>query len=54
MIAGMALGSAVLVWAWWTAAVGWTWYALIGAAVSAAGALAASVVAPRTEVDLAT
>ena len=54
MIAGMALGSAVLVWVWWTAAVGWTWYALIGAAVSAAGALAASVVAPRTEVDLAT
>jgi len=54
MIAGMALGSAVLVWAWWTAAVGWTWYALIGAAVSAGGALAASVVAPRTEVDLAT
>jgi len=54
MIAGMALGSAVLVWAWWTAAVGWTWYALIGAAVSAAGALAASVVVPRTEADLAT
>ena len=54
MIAGMALGSAVLVWVWWTAAVGWTWYALIGAAASAAGALAASVVAPRTEVDLAT
>jgi len=54
MIAGMALGSAVLVWVWWTAAVGWTWYALIGAAVSAGGALAASVVAPRTEVDLAT
>jgi len=54
MIAGMALGSAVLVWAWWTAAVGWTWYALIGAAVSAGGALAASVIAPRTEVDLAT
>src|SRR6185295_1763424 len=42
MIAGMALGSAVLVWVWWTAAVGWTWYALIGAAVSAGGALAAS------------
>jgi len=54
MIAGMALGSAVLVWVWWTAAVGWTWYALIGAAVSAGGALAASVIAPRTEVDLAT
>jgi solute:Na+ symporter, SSS family len=54
MIAGMALGSAVLVWAWWTAAVGWTWYALIGAAVSAGGALAASLLAPRTEVDLAT
>ena len=54
MIAGMALGAAVLTWAWWTAAVGFTWYALIGAAVSAAGALAASAVVPRTEVDLAT
>jgi SSS family transporter len=54
MIAGMALGALVLLWAWWTGAVGWTWYALIGAAVSAAGALAASAVVPRTEMDLAT
>jgi len=54
MIAGMILGGAVLAWAWSTDAVGFTWYALIGATVSAAGALAASVVLPRTEVDLAT
>jgi SSS family solute:Na+ symporter len=44
MIAGMALGAVVLVAAWWTGAVAWTWYALIGASVSAAGALAMSFV----------
>jgi solute:Na+ symporter, SSS family len=44
MIAGMALGGVVLVAAWWTGAVAWTWYALIGASVSAAGALAMSFV----------
>jgi Na+/proline symporter len=46
MIAGMALGGAVLVTVWWRGAVGWTWYALIGAAVSALGALAISLVLP--------
>ena len=46
MIAGMALGGAVLVAVWWRSAVGWTWYALIGAAVSALGALAISLVLP--------
>jgi SSS family solute:Na+ symporter len=44
MIAGMALGGVVLAVAWWTGAVAWTWYALIGASVSAAGALAMSFV----------
>jgi SSS family transporter len=44
MIAGMTLGAVVLITLWWTAAVAWTWYALIGASVTAAGALAASFV----------
>jgi len=44
MIAGMSLGAVVLIALWWTAAVAWTWYALIGSSVTAAGALAASVV----------
>jgi SSS family solute:Na+ symporter len=47
MITGMTIGAAVLVTLWWTAAVGWTWYALIGSSVTAAGALLASVVLPR-------
>jgi len=54
MIAGMALGGVVLAWVWWTGAVGWTWYALIGAGVSAAGALALSAIRPRTAMDVVT
>jgi solute:Na+ symporter, SSS family len=54
MIAGMALGALVLFWAWWTAAVGWTWYALIGAGISAAGALLVSAIVPRTAVEAQT
>jgi SSS family transporter len=46
MIVGMAVGGVVLVMAWWSGAVAWTWYALIGAAVSAAGALAMSFLMP--------
>jgi SSS family solute:Na+ symporter len=49
MIAGMALGSIVLGALWWTGTVAWTWYALIGAAVTAAGALLASLVLPPAE-----
>ena len=44
MIGGMAVGGVVLVAAWWTGAVGWTWYALIGASVSGASALLLSTV----------
>ncbi len=44
MIAGMALGVIVLVAVWWTAAIAWTWYALVGATVTALGALLASFV----------
>jgi SSS family transporter len=43
MIAGMALGAIVLAVVWWTGAVAWTWFALVGAAVTGAGALAASL-----------
>jgi Na+/proline symporter len=49
MIAGMAAGGIVLAALWWKALVGWTWYALIGAGVTAASALLASVVLPRTD-----
>jgi solute:Na+ symporter, SSS family len=44
MIAGMTSGVVVLTWVWWTAATAWTWYAFIGASVTFACALAASVV----------
>ena len=48
LLAGMAIGAIVLIAVWWTAAVGWTWYALLGASVTAVSALAASLVLPRT------
>jgi SSS family solute:Na+ symporter len=47
MIAGMAVGAIVLMTLWWTAAVGWTWYALIGSSVTAVAALLASFAFPR-------
>jgi SSS family transporter len=46
MLAGMALGIAVLLAVWWTAATAWTWYAFIGAGVTFTGAFAASYVLP--------
>jgi SSS family solute:Na+ symporter len=49
ILAGMTLGIVVLVWVWWTNAVAWTWYAVIGAGVTAAVALAVSAVAPREQ-----
>jgi SSS family transporter len=36
---GMVAGAGVLVWLWWTSAVAWTWYAFIGAAITALVAL---------------
>ncbi|HEX5216699.1 MAG TPA: sodium:solute symporter [Vicinamibacterales bacterium] len=39
MLSGMIAGVAVLAVMWWTGAVAWTWYALVGAAVTAAVAL---------------
>jgi len=47
MLIGMVTGFAVLVWVWWANVVAWTWYALTGAAVTAAVALALSVAWPR-------
>jgi solute:Na+ symporter, SSS family len=47
MIAGMAVGGVVLGYAWGTGAVGWTWYALIGATVSGFSAFALSLVLPE-------
>jgi SSS family transporter len=47
MIAGMTVGGLVLVVLWWNALVGWTWFALIGSAVTALTAVAASLVLPR-------
>jgi Na+/proline symporter len=47
MLIGMATGGGVLAWVWYSAAVGWTWFALIGAAVTAASALVASLVTPE-------
>jgi solute:Na+ symporter, SSS family len=41
MLIGMAAGAVVLVALWWTSAVAWTWYAFVGAAVTAMVALGA-------------
>jgi SSS family transporter len=50
MIGGMAIGVVALGYAYGTGAVGWTWYALIGATVSGASALALSLVLPAAPV----
>ena len=47
MLAGMAAGTVVLAWVWWTGAIAWTWYALAGAAITSAVALLFSLGAPR-------
>ena len=39
MLVGMVAGAAVLVLLWWTGSVAWTWYAFIGATVTAAVAV---------------
>jgi hypothetical protein len=43
MLAGMLAGVVVLFILWYSAAVAWTWYAFVGAAVTAGVALAASL-----------
>ena len=47
MLTGMIAGTAVLVWVWSTGATAWTWYAFIGASVTALVALAASPILDR-------
>lgn len=49
MLAGMVAGVATLVGVWWYALVAWTWYALVGAAVTAGVAL----LLPRTRTGAA-
>jgi Na+/proline symporter len=43
MLIGMAVGCAVMGWVWWNEAVGWTWFAFIGAATTGLAALASSL-----------
>jgi Na+/proline symporter len=47
MLAGMGAGILVLIALWWTAAVAWTWYAFIGAGVTAGTALLAHALTGR-------
>jgi Na+/proline symporter len=46
MLAGMVTGIVVMAWVWWTGVCGWTWYALIGASVTAFTAYAMSIARP--------
>lgn len=46
MLTGMLVGSAAVVSAWWTGATAWTWFAFLGASVTAGVAIAASAVMP--------
>jgi solute:Na+ symporter, SSS family len=47
MLAGMAAGVVALGWIWTTGATAWTWYALIGAAVTSLAAIATSPILDR-------
>jgi solute:Na+ symporter, SSS family len=47
MLGGMIAGVVVITWVWWTGALAWTWYAFVGAVVTAGVALALSAVWPR-------
>jgi hypothetical protein len=46
MLVGMAAGTVTVGWIWWTGAAGFTWYALVGAAVTSGVALLMSVATP--------
>ena len=47
MLAGMITGIVVLAWIWWSGALAWTWYALVGASVTSGVALASSYALDR-------
>ncbi len=47
MLAGMITGIVVLSWVWWAGATAWTWFAFLGASVTALAALATSPVLDR-------
>lgn len=44
MLVGMAVGTVTVGWVWWTGAAGFTWYALVGATVTAGVALIVSLI----------
>ncbi len=46
MLIGMAVGTVTVGWIFWTGAAGFTWYALVGAAVTSGVALLVSAVTP--------
>jgi SSS family transporter len=46
---GMIAGAVVLAGLWWTAAVAWTWYALIGATITVLVAVSVSILDRRPE-----
>jgi Na+/proline symporter len=50
MLTGMAAGAIVLIALWWTDAVAWTWYAFVGAAVTALVAGIAAVIPANSRV----
>jgi len=52
MLIGMAAGTLVVGWIWWTGAAGFTWFALTGAATTSLVAMVSSVVqGPRSNVQ---
>jgi len=48
MLIGMAAGTMTVGWIWWTGAAGFTWYALVGAAVTGGAALVVGVLSPKS------
>jgi len=44
MLIGMFVGTVTVGWIWWTSAAGFTWFALVGATVTAAVALIVSLI----------
>jgi SSS family transporter len=47
ILTGMAAGSVVVGWAWWTGSVAWTWFAFLGATTTAAAGLTVAALSPK-------